>query len=85
MIPTVPVVVLSLVIATLYAALFHLLWGRGLKELTVGWIAALMGFGLGQLLASALSWHDVMIGELHWLAASATSWLAMAFVRQVKL
>ena len=81
-----PLLALSLVIATAYGAAFHLLWGRTLKELLIYWVAALVGFATGQLLASAFSWHDIiLIGELHLLAASVTSWLLMAFARRLKL
>ncbi len=80
-----PLLILSLVIATLYGALFHLLWGRTLKDLLIYWIAALLGFGTGQLLASAFSWGDVLIGELHLLVASAACWLFMAFARRLRL
>ena len=80
-----PLFVLSVVIATLYAATFHLFWGKALKELFISWAAALVGFGAGQLLASAFSWHDVLIGELHLLTASVTCWLLMAFARRLKL
>jgi len=62
-----------------------LLWGKRLKELFVSWAAALLGFGMGQLLASAFSWRDVLIGELHLLAASASCWLFMVFARRLKL
>lgn len=83
--PVSPIVVLSLVIATLYAALFHLLAGKAMRDLGVTWLAAVVGFGVGQVLASAMGWADPMIGELHVLAASAVSWLAMALARKVKV
>jgi hypothetical protein len=85
MVPAFPALVLSLVIATLYATLFHLLWGRTLNGLIAYWLAALAGFAVGQLAASALSLKDVQIGELHLLAASTVCWLSMAFARRFKL
>ena len=79
-----PLLVLSLVIAALYGALFHLLWGETLKELLVYWLSAGVGFASGQLLASAFSWPDVLIGELHLIAASIASWLFMTFAKRLK-
>jgi len=79
-----PLLVLSLVIATLYGALFHLLWGKTLRDLLMYWVAALLGFCSGQLLASAFSWRDVLIGELHLLTASIVCWLFMAFAKRLK-
>ncbi len=83
--PNLLTVVLSLAIATLHAALFHLFWGKSLKELLGHWLAALLGFGAGQLLASELSWGDVRIGELHVLSASMFCWLCMFLARRIKL
>jgi hypothetical protein len=80
-----PVLVLSLVLATLYSALFHLLWGKTFKELAISWLSGVVGFGLGQALASAFGWVGILIGELHLLAASAMCWLFMAFARRLKL
>lgn len=78
--------VLSVVIATLYASIFHLLWSAMLKDWIIYWIAALLGFGAGQLLATVLAWHEVArIGELHLLPASASCWLFMAFARRLRL
>jgi hypothetical protein len=83
--PSLPTLVLSIAVATLFATVFHLLWGRSLKELIVSWTAAVLGFMLGQVLASALSLSDAVIGELHLLAASLFSWASMALARQMKL
>ncbi len=80
-----PLLVLSLVLATLYGALFHLLWGRSFKQLFLSWLAAVVGFAAGQLLASVLGWRDLMIGELHLIAASVLSWILMAFARRLRL
>jgi hypothetical protein len=82
--PHVPLLTLSLTIATLYGALFHLLRGRTLQELLIYWVAAVAGFAGGQLLASGLSWPDVLIGELHLVAASLACWLFLAFAERLK-
>lgn len=81
----VPLLVLSLVIATLCSALFHLLWGKTFKELAISWLSAVIGFGLGQVLASSFGWADILIGELHLLAALLVCWLLMALARRLKL
>jgi hypothetical protein len=80
-----PLLVLSLVIATLYSALFHLLWGKSFRELAVSWLSAVIGFGLGQALAASSGWADISIGELHLLAASLVCWVSMALARRLKL
>lgn len=85
MLPSLPTFVLSIAIASLFGTLFQLLWGKSLRDLIVSWTAAVLGFMLGQALASALSWSDVLIGELHLLTASGFSWTSMVLARQLKL
>jgi hypothetical protein len=80
-----PSLILSLVVATLYAAAFHLLGGRSGRQLLITWLAALVGFGSGQALATLLSWHDPLIGELHLVTASAISWLFMFLAKSLRL
>jgi len=80
-----PVFALSMVTATLYAALFHLLWGETLKELLISWLAAVGGLLAGQVLARVFGWPDLRIGELRFLTATLSSWLSMAFVRRLGL
>jgi len=79
------VVILSLVLATLYAAAFHLLWGKTGRQLVITWLAALLGFGSGQVLGILVSLSDVMIGEVHMVAASAVSWLFMYLAKGLEL
>ena len=80
-----PLLILSVVLATLYAAVFHFFWGSSLKQLALYWLAALLGFAIGQTIATALAWRDILIGELHLLPASAACWLLMALARRMKL
>ena len=80
-----PFLVLSLVLITLYSGLFHLLLGRTFKQLFLSWLAALGGFAVGQVLASAMGWRDLLIGEMHLISASVMSWLLMAFARRFEL
>ena len=80
-----PSLILSLVVATLYAAAFHLLRGKSGRQLLITWVAALAGFGSGQVLATLLSWRDPLIGELHLVTASAASWLFMFLARSLRL
>ncbi len=80
-----PLLLLSLTIATLHSAIFHLLSGQTMRQLFVAWLAGLLGFALGQGLAVAIGWRGVRIGELHLLAASASCWLFMVLARRIML
>jgi len=80
-----PSLLLALVVSTLYAAVFHLLWGKSWRQLLITWIAALLGFVSGQVLAKLLSLHDPQLGELHMVTASAVGWLFMFLARSLRL
>ena len=79
-----PALVLSLVLASLYAAVFHLLWAPRQGKLLVYWLAALIGFGLGQILA-AFSPLRIMIGHIYIIEATLVSWAALIVAKQLKL
>jgi hypothetical protein len=79
-----PLLALSLVIATLYAAVFHLLRGQTMRDLVLYWGASLVGFAVGHLIAAALSLPDPLIGELHVAPASLASLLSMALAQRLK-
>lgn len=86
MIDHLPLLLLSLVVVTLYGALFHLLWGRSLKQLGLYWLAALLGFGVGQGLARILALSALpQIGPLHIVEASVVSWLGVFIAKQMRL
>jgi len=65
-----PAVVLSLVIASLYGGLFHFVFARRASDLPAYWIAAIAGFILGAVLGLVVPWRIFVIGELHLLEGS---------------
>ncbi len=60
-----PAVVFSLVVASLYAGVFHFLLARRAAELLYYWGAAIVGFLLGAVLGLIVPWDFLMIGEVH--------------------
>jgi hypothetical protein len=80
-----PLVVLMLVLATLYASLFHVLFGRSLRGLLVTWLAAAVGMVAGQLVSQAFGSRGPMVGDLHVLTASVGAWVAMLLARTLRL
>lgn len=83
--PFSPALVLSAVIASIYGVLFHFIYGRTLKQLGIYWLAALVGFALGQVLAGALGWRILMIGEVHLLEGTIGSGVALSIAKRLKL
>lgn len=82
---TAPATLLSLVLATLAAAAFHLWQGRAPRDLLLYWPVALAGFVLGQLGAESLGFRLAMIGEVHVIEALSLSFVAMLVAKWLKL
>jgi len=80
-----PALVLGLVMALLYAALFHLWQGRTLRDLGVFCLAALLGFAIGQGVGKLVRLPWLVVGQLHMLEASLFSWLALLIARGLKV
>jgi len=82
---TAPATLLSLVLATAAAALFHLWQGERPKDLVFYWPVALAGFVLGQFAAKAIGFHFIMVGEVHVLEGIVLSFAAMLVAKWLKL
>lgn len=79
-----PAAVLSLIIGGIYSALFHLMYGRTLKDLAIFSIAGIVGFGVGQAIAVIFDWQFFSIGTLHIFEATAMCWLALYLIRWIR-
>jgi len=80
-----PALLLSLVIALLYAALFHLWRGQTLRDLRVFALAALAGFAVGQGVGRLTGLPWLVVGQVHMLEASLFSWLALFIAKRLKV
>lgn len=80
-----PALVLSGVVALLYAVLFHLWQGRTLRDLRVFCLAALAGFAIGQGMSMLAQLPWLVIGQVHMLEASLFSWLALFIAKWLKV
>ncbi len=76
-----PVFLLGSAVATAWAGLFHLLFGRRWRELVLYWFVSLLGFAVGQAVAEALGWEWLLLGQVHLVEGSLLAWVAMALVR----
>ena len=79
-----PASVLSIVVASLYGGLFHLMRGEKLADFVLYWLTALVGFGLGQVLGNNLHLDILMIGQVHILEASVLCWLGLIVVKWLR-
>jgi hypothetical protein len=82
--PSLPMVLLSIVLASLYAGVFQLMKGKTAAELPLFWGVSLIGFVTGQLAAYSLRTSVLMIGEVHLLEGTAASLAFLAIVRWLK-
>jgi NADPH-dependent curcumin reductase CurA len=80
-----PALVLSIIIASAYGALFHVWKGKAAKDLLVYLAAGLVGFGLGQLAGDTLRLGIFMIGQVHIIEASLICWLILLIAKWLKM
>jgi hypothetical protein len=80
-----PYLLFSLLIASIYGALFHLWRGRAFRELLLYLAAAIVGFGLGELAGDAIGLRIFMVGPLHVIEASLASWGMLFIARWLKV
>ena len=69
--------VLALLLATAYAALFHFLTGGSLRRLIMYILAAWIGFAVGHLVGQILAVDLLKLGPLYLFSASVGAWLAL--------
>jgi uncharacterized membrane protein YjjP (DUF1212 family) len=80
-----PVFLLGSTVATVWAALFHLLLGKKWRELVLYWFAGLVGFAIGQAIGNALDLDLLLFGQVRLLEGTLACWLAMAVARCFKV
>jgi len=78
-------IVLSLVLASIYAGAFYVVKGQALVELPIFWAASLIGFAIGELAAQILRLNFLLIGELHIVEASIVSIVCLFIARWLKV
>jgi hypothetical protein len=73
--------VLGLVIASLYALVFYVIFGHGWLRLFFYLLVSIAGFGLGHFLASVVGLSWLTIGALNFAEATIVSWLFLFVAR----
>ncbi|NOX63438.1 MAG: hypothetical protein GXP42_16050 [Chloroflexi bacterium] len=72
-----PTVALIVLLAFVYAALFHLWKGRTLGDLLLALLMALIGLTLGQLAGRVLGLNVLRMGQAYLLEGTALAWALM--------
>ncbi len=76
-----PTVVFGFILATLYGAAFHLIFGGNTRRLALYLLAGWLGFALGQVFGSAFAVRVFNIGAINTFAATLGAWLALFITR----
>lgn len=79
-----PPLVLSVIIASAYAALFNLWQGGSAKDLLLYLVSCWLGFGLGELIGDLLGLDILMIGQIHVVEGTLGAWLLLVLARWLK-
>ena len=75
---------MSLVLATAYAAAFHLVQGRSLRDLLFFWLAAVVGFASGQVAGYLVDLVPWTIGQVHIIEATLVAFLFLFMARWLR-
>jgi uncharacterized membrane protein YjjP (DUF1212 family) len=76
-----PPVILGFLLATLYGALFHLIFGGNTRRMALYLLAGWLGFALGQIFGGLSGLEALRIGPINTLAATLGAWLALFATR----
>jgi membrane protein implicated in regulation of membrane protease activity len=79
-----PGLLLSLVLASIYAAAFYLLLGQGPRDMLFFWLAALVGFASGHLVGELWDFIPWTLGQVHIIEASVLTILFLLLARWLR-
>jgi hypothetical protein len=79
-----PYLLFTVVVGGIYGVIFHLWRGQNLRELAIYFLTGIIGFGVGQGIASLLGLSLFMLGPIHLPEASLVSWASLFIIRWLK-
>jgi hypothetical protein len=80
-----PSFVFSVLLASLYGAIFHFIWGKRWRDLILYWLAAIVGFGMGQIVFGWLGFSVFWIGEVSLVESTIVSWGCLFIAKWLKV
>ena len=72
---------LAAFVGLMYGALFHLLFGRGFRQLAIQLLLAAVGAVIGAAIGSIIPPAIVAIGDTNLIATTVCAWLALVIAR----
>jgi hypothetical protein len=79
-----PALLLSLVLATIYATVFYVWQGRRLRDLLFFWLASSIGFASGHLVGTIWDFVPWTIGQVHIIEATIIALLFLLIARWLR-
>jgi hypothetical protein len=79
-----PSLILSLIIASAYAAIFNLWQGGSARDLLVYLLACWLGFAIGELVGDLVGLDLLMIGQIHVVEGTFGSVLLLFLAKWLK-
>lgn len=70
-------VVLGFLLASIYGAAFHMIFGGPVRRILVYLAAAWLGFFIGQFIGDFLNFEILKLGKIHLVSASVGAWLSL--------
>jgi hypothetical protein len=80
-----PALVLSAILAAMYACAFHFWLGKSLQELILYLAASGLGFALGQIVGDRIGAEWLMVGQVHLLEATIGSIVLLLLARWLRI
>jgi len=80
-----PSLVFAVLLASLYGAVFHFIWGKRWRDLALYWVAAVVGFGMGQAIFGLLGFSVYMVGEVRVVESTIVCWACLFIARWLKV
>jgi len=80
-----PALLLTVLVVLIYTTLFHLWRGRTLKDLGIYFLAAFLGFLVGQVVGLITPWKTLVIGQVNLLEGTVFSIVALFIADRLKL
>ncbi len=76
-----PSIVFAFVLASVYGLAFYLIFGHGWARLGLYWVSGVLGFFLGNWLASLLGLSLLTVGTVNPIEATVLSWASLFVAR----
>jgi hypothetical protein len=76
-----PTAVLAAFVGLMYGALFHLLFGRGFRQLGMQLLLGTLGGIIGAVVGSMIPPAVLAIGDTNLIATTICAWLALGIAR----